>query len=81
LKIVKDIEGKLSTFNFQPSTKRPVKIAVMGCEVNGPGEAKEADIGIAAGKGSGVLFINGRIVRRVNESNFAVELLKELKKI
>lgn len=81
LSIVADVEKKLSAIDHRPSAKRPVKIAVMGCEVNGPGEAKEADIGIAAGKGSGVLFINGRIVRRVKESNFAAELLKELKKI
>ncbi|MCX5677892.1 MAG: flavodoxin-dependent (E)-4-hydroxy-3-methylbut-2-enyl-diphosphate synthase [Candidatus Omnitrophica bacterium] len=81
LKIVADVERKLSAISYQLSARRPIKIAVMGCEVNGPGEAGEADIGIAAGKGSGVLFINGRIVRRVKESDFAAELLKELKKI
>lgn len=81
LKIVADVERKLSAISYQPSDRRPTTIAVMGCEVNGPGEAKEADIGIAAGKGSGVLFINGRIVRRVKEKYFAAELLKELKKL
>jgi (E)-4-hydroxy-3-methylbut-2-enyl-diphosphate synthase len=53
----------------------------MGCEVNGPGEARGADIGIAAGKGSGVLFIKGMITRRVKEKDFAAELLKELKRL
>ena len=81
VKIVADVERKLSTVNCQLSTKRPLTIAIMGCEVNGPGEVEEADIGIAAGKGSGALFIKGRIVRRVKEKDFAKELIKELKKI
>ncbi|MEK6732660.1 MAG: flavodoxin-dependent (E)-4-hydroxy-3-methylbut-2-enyl-diphosphate synthase, partial [Candidatus Omnitrophota bacterium] len=52
--------------------------AVMGCEVNGPGEAKEADIGIACGKGSGVIFKKGKIVKRVREKDIAKELLKNI---
>jgi (E)-4-hydroxy-3-methylbut-2-enyl-diphosphate synthase len=60
---------------------RGLTVAIMGCEVNGPGEAAAADIGIAAGKGSGALFIKGRIVRRVKEKDFVKELIKELKKI
>jgi len=52
------------------------KIAVMGCEVNGPGEAKEADIGIACGKGSGVIFKKGKIIERVKEKDIVRELLK-----
>lgn len=55
--------------------KNKFKIAVMGCVVNGPGEAKESDYGIAAGKGIGILFKKGKIVKRVKEK----ELLKELK--
>jgi (E)-4-hydroxy-3-methylbut-2-enyl-diphosphate synthase len=55
-----------------------IKIAVMGCEVNGPGEAKEADIGIACGKGSGVIFKKGRIVKRVKEKDIVKELLMEI---
>jgi (E)-4-hydroxy-3-methylbut-2-enyl-diphosphate synthase len=62
-------------------TKRAVTVAVMGCEVNGPGEAREADIGIAAGKGSGALFIKGRIVRRVKEKDFVKELIREAGKL
>ena len=50
----------------------------MGCEVNGPGEAKEADIGIAFGKGSGMLFKKGKIIRKVSVRNAIKELLKLL---
>ena len=55
-----------------------IKIAVMGCEVNGPGEAKEADIGIACGKGSGVIFKKGKAVKRVKEKDIVKELLKSI---
>mgnify|MGYP001572698052 CR=1 FL=1 len=58
--------------------KKQVKIAIMGCEVNGPGEAKEADIGIACGKGSGVIFKKGKIVKRVKEKDIVKELLREI---
>jgi len=51
----------------------------MGCEVNGPGEAKEADIGIACGKGSGVIFKKGKIVKRVKEKDIVKELLREIR--
>ncbi len=56
----------------------PMTVAIMGCVVNGPGEAKEADLGIAGGKGAGVLFKKGRIVRKVKEKDFASVLLKEI---
>jgi len=58
--------------------KEQVKIAIMGCEVNGPGEAKEADVGIACGKGSGVIFKKGKIVKRVKEKDIVRELLKNI---
>ena len=61
--------------------KKPVKIAVMGCVVNGPGEAKEADIGVAGGDGCGVLFKKGEILRKVPESDIVSELLKGLDKL
>ncbi len=61
--------------------KKPVKIAVMGCVVNGPGEAKEADIGVAGGDGCGVLFRKDEILRKVPEQDIVSELLKELEKI
>ena len=56
--------------------KRKIKIAVMGCVVNGPGEAREADYGVAGGKGVGVLFKKGQIVKKVDESEILIELKK-----
>jgi len=58
-----------------------VKIAVMGCVVNGPGEAREADVGIAGGKGSGVLFRSGEIVRKVEEGELAQTLIREVRRM
>lgn len=58
----------------------PVKIAVMGCVVNGPGEARQADFGIAGGKGRGVIFSRGKVVRTVDEKNLVLELIKEIKR-
>lgn len=58
-----------------------VKIAVMGCVVNGPGEAREADIGVAGGKGTGIIFKKGEIIRRETEDNLLNALLEELEKI
>jgi (E)-4-hydroxy-3-methylbut-2-enyl-diphosphate synthase len=58
--------------------KEPLKIAVMGCVVNGPGEAREADFGIAGGKGRGALFVRGRVVRTCASSRITGELLKEI---
>ncbi|MBU1862597.1 MAG: flavodoxin-dependent (E)-4-hydroxy-3-methylbut-2-enyl-diphosphate synthase [Candidatus Omnitrophica bacterium] len=60
--------------------KIPYKIAVMGCVVNGPGESKEADIGITGGKGFGFIFKHGKMIRRVAEKRLLIELLKEIKK-
>jgi (E)-4-hydroxy-3-methylbut-2-enyl-diphosphate synthase len=59
----------------------PITVAIMGCVVNGPGEAREADIGIAGGKGVGVLFKKGRIVRKVREKDFVSVLLNEIRGI
>lgn len=56
----------------------PIKIAVMGCEVNGPGEASEADIGIAGGKGVGVIFRKGKIIKKVSEKEIVGSLKKEI---
>ncbi len=58
-----------------------IKVAVMGCAVNGPGEAKEADIGIAGGKGEGLLFKKGEIIRKVKEENLLNVLLEEIEKL
>ncbi|MHB8828163.1 MAG: flavodoxin-dependent (E)-4-hydroxy-3-methylbut-2-enyl-diphosphate synthase [Syntrophales bacterium] len=59
--------------------KTPFKIALMGCVVNGPGEAAEADIGIAGGKGSGMLFKKGEVVRKISEKEFVSVLLEEIR--
>ncbi len=56
----------------------PLTVAMMGCVVNGPGEAKEADIGIAGGKGVGVFFKKGKVVRKLKEKDFVSVLLKEI---
>ncbi len=56
----------------------PLKVAVMGCSVNGPGEAREADIGISAGKKQGILFRDGKVIRTVGLNNLLNELIKEL---
>ena len=60
---------------------KPVRVAVMGCEVNGPGEAKDADVGIAAGAGRGIIFRKGEKVRVVPESEFLSALIEEIDKI
>ncbi|AKG53027.1 1-hydroxy-2-methyl-2-(E)-butenyl 4-diphosphate synthase [Dehalogenimonas sp. WBC-2] len=57
---------------------KPIKVAVMGCTVNGPGEARDADVGIACGKGQGILFRRGEKVRVVNQADFFDALLKEV---
>ena len=58
--------------------RTPIKVAVMGCVVNGPGEARDADIGVAAGKGVGVIFAKGRTVRKVPESEIVSALMAEI---
>ena len=61
--------------------KKPIKVAVMGCVVNGPGEAKNADIGIAGGNGCGVIIKKGEIIRKVAEEDLVDELMKEIENI
>lgn len=58
--------------------EKPIRVAVMGCVVNGPGEAREADIGIAGGEGCALLFKKGEILRKVPEDRIVEELLKEI---
>ena len=53
----------------------------MGCAVNGPGEAREADIGVAGGDGVGLIFKKGEIIRKVNEKNIVEELMKEIENL
>jgi (E)-4-hydroxy-3-methylbut-2-enyl-diphosphate synthase len=59
---------------------KPIKVAVMGCEVNGPGEAKDADIGIACGKGRAILFKKGEKIGVVEEKDFLSALIREVEK-
>jgi (E)-4-hydroxy-3-methylbut-2-enyl-diphosphate synthase len=72
--IMKQLEEKLE------GVKKPVKIAVLGCVVNGPGEASEADIGIAAGKGVAILYRKGEVIRRVKEEEIVATILEEVEK-
>ncbi len=71
-KITNELEESLK------GVKKPVKIALLGCVVNGPGEASEADIGIAAGKGVGILYRKGVVVRRVKESEIVQAVVDEV---
>ena len=78
IKIVNKLEQKLLTFNFLPLTSQ-LKVAVMGCIVNGPGEAKDANIGIAGGKGFGLLFKKGKVIKKIPQNKWVVEIIKEIK--
>src|SRR6266446_4415568 len=71
-KIIAELEKRLA------GRTTPIKVSVLGCVVNGPGEAREADIGIAAGNGKGVIFKRGEIIRHVQESEMVDALLEEL---
>jgi (E)-4-hydroxy-3-methylbut-2-enyl-diphosphate synthase len=73
-KIMGELEDKLAHI------KKPVSIAVLGCVVNGPGEASAADIGIAAGKGVGILYRKGEMIKRVKESEIVSTILEEVEK-
>lgn len=72
IKIAQEVEAQVSNI------KEPLKIAVMGCIVNGPGEAREADIGIAGGKGKGILFRKGVRIRSIPEDKLVEELVAEV---
>jgi len=75
IELANKAEEKLKNIN------KPIKIAIMGCAVNGPGEAREADLGIAGGKGSGLIFKKGEIIRKVKEEELLDELLKEIERL
>ena len=72
--MAQEVEEKIQKF------KKPIRVAVMGCAVNGPGEAREADFGIAGGKGSGLLFRKGKILRSVPEEELIPALMEEIEK-
>ncbi|TBR14762.1 flavodoxin-dependent (E)-4-hydroxy-3-methylbut-2-enyl-diphosphate synthase [bacterium] len=79
VRIVKDLENKLSDVGISLPAKAS-KIAVMGCVVNGPGEARHADLGVAFGKKEGLLFKKGKAIRKVSANKCADLLLEELRK-
>jgi (E)-4-hydroxy-3-methylbut-2-enyl-diphosphate synthase len=72
IRLAEAVEKKLTKIN------KPIKVAVMGCVVNGPGEAKDADVGIACGKGKGVLFKKGEKIGVVEEKDFLTALMREV---
>lgn len=73
--IANEVEKRLENIN------KNIKVAVMGCVVNGPGEAREADIGIAGGIGEGLIFKKGQIIKKVKENELVNELMKEIEKL
>lgn len=75
INLANEIEGRLAHITM------PLNIAVMGCVVNGPGEAKEADVGIAGGKGIGILFKKGRAVKKIKEIEFVDVFVQEVEKM
>lgn len=77
IRICEELEKRLASI----AVNRKLTVAVMGCVVNGPGEAAEADIGIAGGKGEGILFSHGKILRRIPEDKLVDELITEIKKL
>ncbi len=73
--MVREVETRLT------SMTTPIKIAVMGCAVNGPGEAKEADLGVAGGRGKGILFKKGKVMAKLDEDQLVDVLLKEVREM
>ena len=73
--LASEVEGRIANLD------KPLKVAVMGCVVNGPGEAADADIGVACGVGSGVVFSKGNVVRKVEESAIVDALMEEIGKL
>ncbi|MFH1259523.1 MAG: flavodoxin-dependent (E)-4-hydroxy-3-methylbut-2-enyl-diphosphate synthase [Elusimicrobiota bacterium] len=80
IKIVQKLEEEIAKLLPNPALFPPLKIAVMGCVVNGPGEAREADIGIAGGRGEGLFLKKGKTAGKIPEKLWVPTLLKEIKK-
>jgi (E)-4-hydroxy-3-methylbut-2-enyl-diphosphate synthase len=76
-KIVSCFEEKIKSMNLNFNI--PINVAIMGCEVNGPGEAKGADVGVAFGRGSGILFVKGKIIKKVKEKDVISNLISTIK--
>ncbi len=73
IELVMEVEEKIGKCDYPPIT-----VAIMGCVVNGPGEAREADIGLAAGRGKGAIFKGGEVIRTVKEDDYLDELMREI---
>jgi len=88
IKITNEVEKRLESLfrqknlvaGSEPSGLYPLKVAIMGCVVNGPGEAREADVGIAGGKGMGLLFRQGKVIKKVKEKEMINVLLGEIER-
>ena len=68
-------------FRKGKNVNKPITVAIMGCAVNGPGEARQSDIGIAGGSGEALLFKKGKIVRKIKEEEIVQTLLDEIEKM
>ena len=75
--MVKEIERRLQAIEDLP----PIKVAIMGCVVNGPGEAMDADVGIAAAQDGGMIFAEGRAVKKVSADDMVDELMAEVRRV
>jgi len=75
-KIATEVERRLADMYRQDPAVGELNVAVMGCAVNGPGEAREADFGVACGRGEGLLFAKGEIIRKVKEEDIVDELMR-----
>ena len=74
--LAKEVEQRMLPF-----INKDIHVAVMGCEVNGPGEARGADIGVAGGKGIGIIFKKGEVIRKVPENQIVTALMEEVEKM
>ena len=75
IKIAEEVEKRLENCD------KDIKVAVMGCVVNGPGEARESDIGIAGGRGEGIIFKKGEVIKKVKEEELIDALMEEVNKL
>jgi (E)-4-hydroxy-3-methylbut-2-enyl-diphosphate synthase len=77
MRLVDEVEERVRSFHFD----KPLKVAILGCVVNGPGEAAEADLGIAGGRGKGMLYREGKLVKSVKEEELVDALIEEIEKM
>ena len=77
MKLVNEVEERVRNFHFD----KPLKVAILGCVVNGPGEAAEADLGIAGGRGKGMLYKEGKLVKSLKEEELVDALIEQIEKV